>query len=179
MPDLNLDKPKRILRFMATGIQRKLDLHETQVTPAAYPFYDYRWVDYPQVRVCPQAKSPSGKGNGGQDGGFLARDFGVLVAVFYRCKLDRYGGDSKIAYLEDAEGFADLIEKIRDVFAITQLGDGTAANTLLFENMRWTGDSIPTLVDEELGIIRQDLSFVAPFAVQLGAVTTLNLSDTI
>lgn len=176
--DPTLEKPKQIVEYMARGIVVVLGLPETQVTPAIAPSYDPVWHDFPQVQVCPGAESLSGAGEGGQAGGDLFRNLSVGVTVFYRSRLDRYS-ESRELLLEDVHGLADLTERIRNVFAMTQLGTAGTYDALLFEPMRFAGKGGIRWEDPDNGIVRQDLQFVCPFAIELPTATTLNLSDVV
>jgi hypothetical protein len=169
--------PNLILQYCAIGLQRKLNLSETQVYPAIAAAYDPGWRDFPLIQVCPGPKKPKGGGGGGQDGGgTLLRAFTIKFAVFYRCKLDRHG-DSVTILTESSDGLVDLMERLREVFALTQLATAGGLNALLYEPMTYEGETDVSWVDGERGIVKTEQIWSAPFSVDLPSQTSLNLAD--
>lgn len=172
-------KPTLVLQYLALGVQRKLGLSETQVYPAIAAAYDPQWRDYPLIQVCPGPKRPKGAGGGAQDGGgTLLRAFTIKFSVFYRCKLDRHG-DTATILTESSDGLMDLMERLRGVCALTQLATEQGENALLYEPMTYEGETDITWADPELGIVKTEQHWSAPFAVDLPTSTSLNLADVI
>lgn len=160
---------KNIILAMVVGNRVKLGLNEVQ----CYQSVDSAYIEaQPKrvIQVIPASIRPHGSGNGGQEGGNLVRKMMVRHTVWYRLKLDRHKRSDKML-AQEAEGFLDFHESLREIYDMTTLGGLTT------ERISYEGETAAAWHDFNKGIVRRDLTFGAVFACELPRVVTLGAED--
>lgn len=167
-------------QYMCTAMQRKLSLDPSQVFPAIAPDYDPSWKGDVIIEVIAGAAAPYGAGQGAQEGGADLRKQTFTLVVYYRCKLDEYGRSTQLL-TEANRGLFDLFTTIRSLFKLTCFPtSATPAGSddfLLFEPMKWEGESPTTWEDPERYVARRDMTLGAVYGVRLPTQVTLEFLD--
>lgn len=171
----------QIAQFIATAIQRKLDLDASQCFVALAPDLDPTWNGDFLVEVVPGDIQPYGGGEGAQDGGaWLLREQTFTLYCFHKAYLDQFSR-STMLLVEQGQGMLDQFESLRQLFAQTMLptvaSPQTASDFALIEPIAWRGESRTEWEDPELKIVRRSMTLVCRYGVALGSTPSLSASD--
>ena len=137
--------PRQICERIATGLRNKLTLTSAQVYVSAVGGY-IEGQDLETVQIVPGGTRPSGDGEGAQDGGGLLREEFIVLWCWFTLHWDMHQMTQE-ALIKATEGILDKLERIRGVFALTNLGGVT------LEPMAWRGTSPVMVQDPEQGIL--------------------------
>ncbi len=164
--------PRKIAELCAKGLQVKLNLNATQVYVIATGGYvEGMSASAPAaIQVVPGAQQPYGPGEGAQIGEGLLRQTVVTLWVWWNMRMDMHQMNQQ-ALIQQSTGLLDYIEKVRGVFALTNLGG------VLCEAMRWSGTSPVAVFDEEKGILYATISYRCPFGEAMPSAVTLTAQD--
>lgn len=172
------DTPLLLATYIANALVRKLNLDSAQAFPCATDVDSV--VSYmgtlPLIAVVPGATQPDNGGMGAQMGGSILRRQHYTLHVYSRFKLDPHGILSQ-QIIDDTAGLLKFFEDIRDVFGLTFFGNSDGTGAILYEAMRYEGESASRTVDEELGIVKREFSYSCPYGERLPDAVTLNLTD--
>lgn len=172
MSDLQtLTVRQQLGRRLVKGLEKKLGLTEVQCYRVAQAM-PVEGMVHRTVQVAIGGGKPDGAGDGGQWGGGLVRSVNVKITLWNRSYLDERGHTQE-ALQEAADGLDDFLESIRAALAMTTLGG------LLIEPMRWKGETDPELYDQEMGWLRQDLTYEAVCGEALPVSATLVAADVV
>jgi hypothetical protein len=176
-----LNVPRLLCQYMRTALIRRLNLSETQVTVAVAAAYDPLREGDVFIQVIPGKTATEGGGSGAQAGGALLRRQWFEFVLWHRLNLDEHDR-TDYQLTEVANGILDYFEQIRNVFLYTFFGDATSANIesfngLLFEPMRYEGESASILYDVDSGVAKRSISFSGAYGIELPTATTLNTPD--
>jgi hypothetical protein len=168
-PHQQMPSPENlILQYFVLGLRLKLNLSETQAFTSILPILDADEFDGDvMVQVSPGAIQPYGPGSGAQDGGaILVRQF-ITLTVYYRLNLDQPGRSDEIL-TENNTGFTDFLTNIRNMFKHTFL------NGVVFERIRYEGESPTTWFDPDLAIVQRTINYSAAYGQTIGGITLTN-----
>lgn len=171
----------QIAIYIATAIQRRLELDVSQCFVALAPDIDPAWNGDFLVEVVPGDIQPYGGGEGAQDGGaWLLREQTFILYCFYRAQLDQYSRSTMLLTEQDS-GMLDRFESLRQLFAQTMLP--TVANPTdstqyaVMEAIVWKSESRTEWEVPDLKIVRRSMTLTCRYGVALGSVPTLSASD--
>lgn len=176
----NDEECKLLIEFMVMGLRRRLNLSETQCFEAIAPDYSPVWGGNPIIEVVPGQSIPYGEGQGAQEGGAILRKQTVTLYVFLKLNLDQIGMSEQI--LTNAnQNLMDIFKQIRALFALTCFPLSPEINSpdqyLLFEPMKWAGESPTVWEDPKLYVAMRSVSFDAVYGVELPIEETLGYGD--
>jgi hypothetical protein len=173
------EEAKLLIEYMTTALRRKLNMSETQVFPAIAPDYSLTFGN-PNIQVVLGAATPYGEGRGAQDGGALLRQQTVTLNCFLKLNLDQQGQSQQ--FLVNAhDNLTDLFKSIRKVFAFTCFPTTPEPQNvddfLLFEPLKWGGES-PTIWEDPIQYVaHRTISFNGVYGVHLPSQPSLVYGD--
>lgn len=169
MPAINSTEKLICLAF-ATSIQRKLNVPAENVVIQMNKPRDPNWAGGSHYCVIPGATSTNGSGNGAQGGGALEVNQEFSVIYYGDTKLDPHTY-STTALLDQEIGSLDRFEELRQLFAVTWLGN--LLNQMLF----YVGESKTQWEDPETGVFSREFKWLAMYARALPFQLTITPAD--
>ena len=114
------------------------------------------------LQICPGAVTlgQSVGGRGAQEGGALFREVSLVIAVWYRLKLDLHG-QSQQAMMLATKNLMSVCDAIRQVLALTYLRNEVT------EPLWYSGESDTEVYDPDGGVYRRDIYFSGSWAAAM------------
>jgi hypothetical protein len=156
-----------ILKSIRNGIRNRLGLGENECYITAVMVYVKGQGDM-VIQIVPSDVSPEMS----QEGGALLRKMNIILAFWYRLKIDQHQIHEQ-QLVQNQKGLSAFVERVRYLLSMTTLG-GATLGTIWF-----TGKSQPQIYDEDEGIVLETMNYSAVYAENLPQYVTLTDEDVV